>query len=107
MKNQELQRSECVVMLSPDMVGPVAEEAFQTLRQQLLAKLPKDVDIEHIGATSIPGCLTKGDLDIVIRVQHAQFAEVDRNLARLFIRNVGSVRTDSFSSFKDDARHPR
>jgi hypothetical protein len=27
-----------------------------------------------VGATSIPGCVTKGDLDVVIRVQAADFA---------------------------------
>lgn len=29
--------------------------------------------IEHIGATAVPGLLTKGDLDINVRVQHENF----------------------------------
>jgi hypothetical protein len=35
------------------------------------ATRPATADVSHVGATSIPGCVTKGDLDVVIRVQAA------------------------------------
>lgn len=34
------------------------------------------LDVQHVGATAVPGLLTKGDLDIIIRVDRAEFGAV-------------------------------
>jgi GrpB-like predicted nucleotidyltransferase (UPF0157 family) len=47
------------------------------------------------------GCLTKGDLDIVVRVTSGNFNQVDALLAARFARNEGSIRTADFSAFED------
>jgi GrpB-like predicted nucleotidyltransferase (UPF0157 family) len=60
--------------------------------------------VEHIGATSIPGSLTKGDLDLCVQVERGAFQEADRILAGQFARNVGSDQTASLSSFVDNSR---
>ncbi len=83
-----------------------AELLFQRTALQLRALLPLSADIRHIGATAIPGCLTKGDLDIVVRVAAEDFAAADEALARRFARNTGSKRTDGFSSFEDATTWP-
>jgi GrpB-like predicted nucleotidyltransferase (UPF0157 family) len=64
----------------------------------LVARLPATADVRHIGATAVPDCLTKGDLDIVVRVPSDDFADADTALATLFARNEGSIRTEGFSS---------
>ena len=60
----------------------------------------------HVGATAIPGCLTKGDLDIVVRVDPSHFTADEGRLAASFDRNVGSIRTDHFAAFEDEEAHP-
>lgn len=46
------------------------EEANKVFDEQKdrLKKLLPEADIQHIGSTSIPGSVTKGDLDINVRV---------------------------------------
>ena len=83
-----------------------AEQLFARIAVALREMLPASADIRHIGATAIPGCLTKGDLDIVVRVEPKDFTQADAALADRFARNVGSVRTDSFSAFEDTASLP-
>ena len=74
--------------------------AFERVRAILEGLLP-DARVEHIGATSVAGSITKGDLDVCVLVQQDGFASADRVLAQRFERNVGSDRTDSLSSFVD------
>jgi GrpB-like predicted nucleotidyltransferase (UPF0157 family) len=79
----------------PDVEGACAraEALYNRVYAALQAVLPGTAIVQHIGATSIPGCLTKGDLDIVVRVQAGDFDQVDAILEGMFARNTGSVRT--------------
>jgi GrpB-like predicted nucleotidyltransferase (UPF0157 family) len=79
--------------------------AFAIHKAQLSRWLPF-AEIEHIGSTAIPGALTKGDLDVLVRVVAGEFRVAEEALAGLFARNEGTARTESFASFKDEAAHP-
>lgn len=83
-----------------------AERLFDEISIKLRGLLPASADIRHIGATAVSGCLTKGDLDIVVRVPADDFDQCDASLAALFERNVGSARTDTFSAFEDGTTTP-
>ncbi|MCB1479456.1 MAG: GrpB family protein [Rhodobiaceae bacterium] len=83
-----------------------ADALFERVEADLRTLLHEEVDIRHIGATAIAGCLTKGDLDIVVRVSPERFAESEAALAKRFSRNSGSVRTESFSAFEGNDCHP-
>ncbi|MBN8911371.1 MAG: GrpB family protein [Rhizobiales bacterium] len=83
-----------------------AERLFERIAAELRRTLPASADIRHIGATAVPGCLTKGDLDIVVRVAAEDFCAADAALAARFARNVGSKRSESFSSFEDGSTSP-
>ncbi len=85
--------------------APLAEAAFGRW-QGLIAGLVPGAIIEHVGATSIPGSLTKGDLDICVRVRSDAFAHADAALAATFARNVGSTHTPTYASFTDDSAEP-
>ena len=89
-----------------DHARDAAERLFAAVKQQLIAVLPNTSEILHIGATSVPGCLTKGDLDIVIRVEREDFRVTDAALAVRYARNSGSVRTNEFAAFEDGACTP-
>jgi GrpB-like predicted nucleotidyltransferase (UPF0157 family) len=90
----------------PDAARLAAEALFNATREQLTALLPPSSEVLHIGATSVPGCLTKGDLDIVVRVARADFAAAETALARRFARNEGSIRNADFAAFEDAGRSP-
>lgn len=83
-----------------------ADRLFGHVSSELRALLPPSADIRHIGATAIPGCVTKGDLDIVVRVASVDFLTADGALAGRFSRNIGSKRTANFASFEDAATSP-
>lgn len=59
-------------------------------------------DVQHVGSTAVPGSLTKGDLDIQVRVPADRFAEAEACLAGRYDRNTGSLSNASFASFKND-----
>ncbi|WP_315763620.1 MULTISPECIES: GrpB family protein [unclassified Bradyrhizobium] len=83
-----------------------AERLFEAVKQQLQAVLPATTEVLHVGATAIPGCLTKGDLDIVVRVERKDFQAVEATLSARFARNPGSTRTEEFAAFEDEVCTP-
>lgn len=74
-------------------------EVVEWLRQQL-ADLLGTVTVTHIGATSVPGALTKGDVDVLAVVSKEAFVNAEALVAGRFVRNEGSELTESFASFK-------
>jgi GrpB-like predicted nucleotidyltransferase (UPF0157 family) len=97
-----------MLKLAPDLdaARSAAESLFQTIASELAAVLPRSAEALHIGATAVPGCLTKGDLDIVVRVDEADFPAAESLLSRRFNRNAGSALTDDFAAFEDSRRTP-
>lgn len=89
-----------------DAARRAAHDLFVATRSRLWAVLPAWAEISHVGATAIPDCLTKGDLDIVVRVPPDQFRAADAALACMYQRNTGSTRDHSFSAFEDAAASP-
>lgn len=69
-----------------------------------LRRLLPTAEVEHVGATAVPGALTKGDVDVVVRVPAGEFP-----LAVEVLRSHFEVRqpenwTPAFASFGDDTR---
>ena len=83
-----------------------AQRLFVAVSQSLAAILPRTADIRHVGATAVHGCLTKGDLDIVVRIPAQDFSDADAALASRYARNGGSIRTETFSAFEDASSEP-
>lgn len=92
--------------LVPDVEAAclTAQTTFEGMKRTLIEMLPSSAEVLHVGATAIPGCLTKGDLDIVVRVDQSEFERAEDILATHFDRNAGSVRTQEFSAFEDLVR---
>lgn len=51
---------------------PLVDRAFQRHSREIRTLVPS-AQVEHIGATSIPGSLTKGDVDLLVRVPADDF----------------------------------
>lgn len=83
-----------------------AQRLFERTAETLRPLLPANAQIHHIGATALPNCLTKGDLDVVIRVPESRFTETDALMAGRYPRNTGSTRTATFSAFEDGTTTP-
>jgi GrpB-like predicted nucleotidyltransferase (UPF0157 family) len=78
---------------------------LETLRRRLEAAI-QGADIQHVGSTAIPGSLTKGDLDVQIRVVAAEYCAAKERLCRLFDVNVGGFVADDATSFEDYRTEP-
>ncbi|HEU4882417.1 MAG TPA: GrpB family protein [Longimicrobium sp.] len=78
-----------------------ARRAYEEHHRALGALLPR-ARIEHVGSTAVPGSVTKGDLDICVLVDPADFLEADALLAGRCARNHGSIHTTSFAAFTVD-----
>lgn len=81
-----------------------AHRAYGEHRRALAALLPR-ARMEHVGSTAVPGSVTKGDLDICVIVEPADFADADALLGGRYRRNLGSIHTAEFAAFtaEDDA----
>jgi GrpB-like predicted nucleotidyltransferase (UPF0157 family) len=69
--------------------------------RSLLRRLLPCAIIEHVGSTAVPGSLTKGDLDIQVRVPAERFSIAEALLARHYRRNARSTHSESFAAFED------
>ncbi|MEC0094344.1 GrpB family protein [Paenibacillus macquariensis] len=82
-----------------------AEKLFLEQKALIEVVIPK-ADVQHVGSTAIPNSLTKGDLDIQVRVKPEEFLSAVHALSKLYSLNDGSIRTDSFRALKDDTTDP-
>ncbi len=76
------------------------EQVFEKEKAKLIKIFP-NIQIEHIGGTSVPGLITKGDLDINIRVQKDDFPTVVEKLKSIYQINQPENWTETYASFKD------
>lgn len=83
----------------------LAAERWKIESERILALLPQ-ADVQHVGSTAVPGSLTKGDIDIQVRVPQDAFDEADAKLAGVYRRNTRSIRTSTFSAFEDPDASP-
>ena len=84
-----------------DELKPQVQRIISQLSAQLEALFP-DIELHHIGATAIPGALTKGDVDVLLRVSGARFFAVVDVLKRHFTIKQPDNWTPDFASFGDD-----
>lgn len=95
-----------LTLVNADRAQTEAKRLFDAVSKSLAQMLPLHCEIRHVGATAVAGCLTKGDLDIVVRVPAKDFTAADAVIASRFPRNEGSVRSETFSAFEDASCHP-
>ena len=81
------------------------EKTFLVHKKMIKEYLP-EADVQHVGSTAIPNSLTKGDLDIQVRVTSEHFSKAVQILSSLYESNNGSLKTDSFRAFKNDLTNP-
>lgn len=76
------------------------------MHKALIEELLPESDVQHVGSTAIPNSITKGDLDIQVRVNAKIFPNAVIELAKLYELNEDSVKTETFRAFKDESTIP-
>jgi GrpB-like predicted nucleotidyltransferase (UPF0157 family) len=84
--------------------APQVRAALARVFAQIHSLLP-EVEVEHIGATAIPGAITKGDLDVMVRVPPSQFDVAVAKLKTVFAVKQPKNWNESFASFGDDTAY--
>jgi GrpB-like predicted nucleotidyltransferase (UPF0157 family) len=74
--------------------------AFSRHRARIRARLPA-AEVEHVGSTSIRGALTKGDLDVLVRVDAAGFEPAVQTLLTMYAVHQPDNWTPTYASFTD------
>lgn len=72
---------------------PGLQARFVALRELLLARWP-DARVEHIGASSLAGAVSKGDLDVLFLVAADELETIRAQLIALgYVEKLGTLRT--------------
>lgn len=77
----------------------LAAAAFDAHRRDVVALLPA-AEVEHVGATAVPGALTKGDVDLLVRVSERAFAQAVLILRKRYAIHQPHNWTRTLASFK-------
>ena len=80
-------------------IQDLARAAFDAYRRDVVALLPA-AEVEHVGATAVPGALTKGDVDLLVRVPERDFAEAVLILRKRYVVHQPHNWTRTLASFK-------
>jgi GrpB-like predicted nucleotidyltransferase (UPF0157 family) len=89
------------VRITPEAeLRAAAQRAYEDHRRRVLRVLP-DAELEHVGATSVPGALTKGDVDVLVRVSPERFETAAQCLRRLYAVHQPHNWTPTLASFVD------
>jgi GrpB-like predicted nucleotidyltransferase (UPF0157 family) len=95
-----LKPAEGMRFLPADAYQPLAATVFESVAATIARVLP-DATVEHIGASSVPGLTSKGDLDIFVGVDAARFDAAVLALEALGLRvKEGSLRTGELCPFE-------
>jgi GrpB-like predicted nucleotidyltransferase (UPF0157 family) len=78
--------------------------AFELQRDLVLVLVP-GAEVEHVGSTAVPGALTKGDLDLLVRVDPAAFPTAVGMLSSHYAVHQPKNWTRTLASFKDPSSH--
>lgn len=75
-----------------------ALRCFWEIAASLSARLPW-AEIEHVGSTAVPGCLTKGDIDVLVRVDHGDFERSALVLDGLLVRSSRNAAAEDYVEY--------
>ncbi len=81
------------------------DELYRCVSSQLDTLVP-GADIQYVGSTAIPGSLTKGDLDIQVRVLSTKYIMAKEKLSNIYVINTEGFASDDAISFEDYSNQP-
>ncbi len=94
-----------MALLRSDDLMPVAARIAAEVRERLASLLPA-YELVHTGGTSVPGALTKGDVDLHLRVAPTDFAATVGVLRGLYRSVHPEIWQDTLATFAVEASLP-
>ena len=91
-----------ITLVDVGELAPLAQEVIASFERDLGSALA-NVEVHHIGATSLPFGLTKGDVDVNVRVDESRFPAVVETLDEPLAAAQPDNWTATFASFSADA----
>lgn len=89
--------------LDPHQYQAEVSRLFSTVSKEVRRLLPK-ARVEHIGASAIPGAISKGDLDVFVGVGHAELDSAVRRLgAKGYCVKRDTLRTESLCMLENNS----
>lgn len=82
-------------------LAPLVEPIVTETVARIATSLP-DAEVHHIGATAIPGALTKGDVDVLVLVASESLSQAISVLGQQYAVKQRENWTAGFASFGDD-----
>lgn len=81
--------------LAPDEYGPITDRLFALVQGEVRALVPS-ARIEHVGASAVPGAISKGDLDVFVGIERREFDTAIRALRKVgYAEKEDTLRTES------------
>lgn len=81
-------------------IRAAVQAAFAEHRRRVLELVP-GAEVEHVGSTAIRGALTKGDLDLLVRVEAREFDAAVAGLGGVYAVDQPENWTRTFASFSE------
>jgi GrpB-like predicted nucleotidyltransferase (UPF0157 family) len=81
--------------------GEVPAEAALSPHRARIARLLPKAELVHVGSTAVPGALTKGDVDLMVRVPADALEPAVRALASAYSVHQPENWTPTYASFID------
>lgn len=75
-----------------------ARERYERTAATISAALPA-AHVEHVGSTSVPGCIGKGDVDVLVRVAPEAFERSREVLDEVLVRSRRNEPTSSYVEY--------
>jgi len=79
-----------------------AQRSFARIAENVSSMLPT-AEVEHVGATAVAGCLTKGDVDVLVRVTREGFPSAMGALDATLQRSVPNDSTAEYVEYDFDS----
>jgi GrpB-like predicted nucleotidyltransferase (UPF0157 family) len=95
---------EAIRLRDESVIAALTQSVFISATSVIRSLLPV-AEIEHVGATAIPGAITKGDLDIMVRVSAADFPHAIAQLKTAFGIKQHENWNATFASFGEDTAY--
>jgi len=90
--------------VNSDDIWEETQGVFQRSRQDILRVLP-GADVQHTGSTALRGALTKGDVDIQVRINKDSFENGKSALGKHYQTHRPELWTPSLALFHYDGEH--
>lgn len=84
----------------PEESNRAAVASCYAKHRAAIEALVPGAEIEHVGSTAVPGALTKGDLDLLVRVPEQHFAAAIESLKAELVVDQAENWSSTFASFR-------